>query len=256
MANQDKEFVTQFYSEVAPFYHLIYGDWQETVKRQAQALDRIIKGHWAEGANSVLDVACGIGTQSIGLAALGYEVTASDLTPEAVERARREAKTRNLPIAFSVADMRDAYDHHQQSFDLVIACDNCIPHLSSDQDILKTFQAMFACSRPGGGCLISVRDYDAEDLTGQKLKLYGAREFEGSSYIVFQKWDCFDLHYDLSMYFLEDTGSECVTHVMRSRYYTVGIDRLIELMTQAGFSDVRRIDEAYFQPVVIGTRLR
>ena len=39
------------------------------------------------------------------------------------ERARQEAAKRQLLIDFSVADMRHAYEHHRQQFDLVIACD-------------------------------------------------------------------------------------------------------------------------------------
>ncbi len=43
--------------------------------------------------------------QALGLAQLGYEVKASDLSAEEIERAKKEAFQRNLQIAFSVADM-------------------------------------------------------------------------------------------------------------------------------------------------------
>jgi SAM-dependent methyltransferase len=95
----------------------------------------------------------------LGLAALGYEVTASDLSPAAVERARTEARQRNLSIQTSVADMRLAYDHHRRTFDVVIACDNSVPHLLADSDILSAFQQFYACTAPHGVCLVSVRDY-------------------------------------------------------------------------------------------------
>ena len=39
---------------------------------------------------------------------------------------------------------------HEQ-FDLVMACDNAVPHLLSDAEILRAFGQMFACTRPGGG---------------------------------------------------------------------------------------------------------
>jgi hypothetical protein len=42
--------------------------------------------------------------------------------------------------------------------------------------------------------------------------------------------------------------------MMRSTYYAVGIQKLITLMKQAGFEDVRRLDERFFQPVITGTR--
>ncbi len=247
--------VTEFYAGLTPFYHLIYPDWEKSIELQASMLDEIIRETWGGKVSEVLDVACGIGTQSLGLAKLGYQVTASDLSPHEVERAKREAAVRGLTISFSVADMRTAFDQHAAQFDLIIACDNAVPHLLTDDEILSAFQQFYACLHPGGGCIITVRDYEAEDMEGQNIKLYGTREENGTTYLIFQKWDCQGEFYDLSMYFVEDDGgSNIKTHVMRSRYYAVGTTRLVELMTDAGFEDVVRLDGKFFQPVIIGTR--
>jgi glycine/sarcosine N-methyltransferase len=76
------------YDEIATLYHLVYPDWNAAIARQAAALDAIIREHVGPPPQSILDVSCGIGTQALGLAALGYAVTASDLSSAAVERAR------------------------------------------------------------------------------------------------------------------------------------------------------------------------
>jgi len=196
-----------FYDQLAPFYHLIFPDWEASIARQAAALNGIIREFWAENVSTVLDIACGIGTQAFGLAGMGYAVTASDLSSAAVEHARQEAGTRRLQIDFSVADMRAAHAHHQKQFDLVIACDNSVPHLLSDSDLLTAFEQMFACTRPGGGCLITVRDYDKEDRTGIQVKPYGVRVDGERRYLVFQVWEFHGLIYDLAMYFVEDSGA-------------------------------------------------
>src|SRR5437762_3383289 len=128
--------VEAFYDQLAPFYHLIYPDWPASIERQAAALQSIIREYWGERARTILDVACGVGTQTLGLAALGYAVTASDLSRAAIARAQREATQRGLAIDFSVADMRQAYTHHQKQFDLVLAGDNAVPHLLTDADLL------------------------------------------------------------------------------------------------------------------------
>src|SRR5262245_2330789 len=106
--------VERFYDELAPFYHLIFQDWDATIRRQAEALDGIIRERWGDGRLSILDVACGIGTQALGLAALGHRVTASDISSGAVERATREAAARGLAVRFSVADIRRAATHHRE----------------------------------------------------------------------------------------------------------------------------------------------
>src|SRR5690348_1504906 len=122
-----------FYDRLAPLYHLIFPDWDGSIERQADQLGGIIRGRWGAGVRSILDVACGIGTQSLGLAMRGFDVTASDLSARAIERARAEAQRRGLTIAFSVADMRSIHEHHSRAFDVVIACDNAIPHLLNDE---------------------------------------------------------------------------------------------------------------------------
>jgi SAM-dependent methyltransferase len=247
--------VQDFYQQLTPFYHLIYPDWEASIERQAGALAKIIEEFWGDQVETILDAACGIGTQALGLAQLGYRLTASDLSSAEVERAKQEAGRRNLTLYFSVADMRRVYDHHRQQFDLVIACDNAVPHLLTDEDILAVFQQFYRCTHPGGGCLISVRDYDKEERGGVQVKPYGLRVEGQTRYLLFQVWEFQGSIYDLAIYFVEDRGgSDCVTHVMRTKYYAVGPDKLIQLMTRAGFRQVQRLDDRFFQPVIVGKK--
>ena len=192
--------------------------------------------------------------QALGLARLGYRVTASDLSPAAVQRAQTEAAQRGLSIAFSVADMRAAYAHHKRSFDLVLACDNALPHLLTDEDLLAALRQLYRCTRSGGGCLISVRDY-AQMERADGVQLYGIREEGGVRTLVFQARRFAGPIYDVEMYFVEDRGEDtCTTHVMRTRYYAVDTDTLLALMEHAGYVDVLRLDGVYFQPLLVGTK--
>lgn len=244
-----------FYARLTPLYHLIYPDWDASMQRQASMLASIIRETWGADAHAVLDVSCGIGTQALGLAKLGYEVTASDLSPKEVERAKKEAASRNLTIKFSAADMRESLSHHARQFDAVISCDNSVPHLLSDGDILAAFKQFYQCARPGGGCIVSVRDYEKEDLSKQQIKPYGIREENGTRWLLWQVWDPHGATYDVTMYFVEDHGgSDCRTHALRSTYYAIPIPKLMDLMRQAGFEDVRRLDGKFFQPVITGTK--
>jgi SAM-dependent methyltransferase len=95
----------EFYAGYTPLYHLVYPDWGKSIKRQANRLDSVIHEMWG-AASEVLDVSCGIGTQTLGLAGLGYVVTASDLSSEEVNRTKQETALRELSVDFSVADTR------------------------------------------------------------------------------------------------------------------------------------------------------
>ena len=135
---------TDFYDALAPYYHLIFADWDASIAWQGEQLDALIRRCGPPGARSVLDVACGIGTQALALAAKGYDVTASDLSPAAVERARHEARSRGLDVALTVADMRGVQDHHGRTFDVVLCADNALPHLLNDDDIARALGQFFA----------------------------------------------------------------------------------------------------------------
>jgi 2-polyprenyl-3-methyl-5-hydroxy-6-metoxy-1,4-benzoquinol methylase len=81
------ETAKHFYDRLASSYHLIFEDWDASMKRQAAALGAILERECGEPSTlRILDCACGIGTQSLGLASLGFTVTACDLSPLSVER--------------------------------------------------------------------------------------------------------------------------------------------------------------------------
>jgi hypothetical protein len=152
--------------------------------------------------------------------------------------------------------MRAASRHHGSGFDVVISCDNSLPHLLNDTEILLALQELYACLRPDGGCLLTIRAYDQEERGRGIVKPYGIREENNKHYVIFQVWDFEGEQYALSMYFIEDDPQSGVTktQVMRSRYYAISPNHLLELMEQAGFVKVQRLDEAFYQPVLVGTK--
>ena len=248
--------MAEFYDQLSSLYHLVYQDWDQAIQSQAGQLASIIENLWGSETKSILDVSCGIGTQAIGLAKLGFQVTASDLSSQEVERARQEASRRGVSIDFSVCDMRKICDRHHHQFDIVISCDNSIPHLLTDEDILLALRQMYACTRPGGGCILTVRDYDQEPRGVGIVKPYGVREEKNRRYLIFQVWDFIGNVYDLSMYVVIDDqqSDRPITQVMRSKYYAIGTEQLLTLMKKAGFSAVERLDGQFFQPVLVGAK--
>jgi SAM-dependent methyltransferase len=243
------------YDAIATLYHLIYRDWNAAIAQQASALDAIIRQHVGPPPQSILDVSCGIGTQALGLAALGHAVTASDLSSAAVERARLEAAQRNLAIDFTVADMRRCAEVHGSGFDVVLSADNSIPHLLSDDAIREALGNFHQCTRPGGIAILGVRDYLREERSSPRLVPYGFRSDRGDRYFVVQtrEWD--GDFYDVAMYFIREArGSKPATVIAgSSRYYAVPIDRLVSLLEESSFIEIQRLDGVLYQhqPVLV-----
>jgi SAM-dependent methyltransferase len=246
---------TGYYDALAPYYRLVYRDWEASVGRQAEQLDGVIREFFGPAARSLLDAACGIGTQALGLAALGgYEVTASDISPAALARAREEAAARNLEIEFRVADMRGLWEAHRREFDVVLAGDNAVPHLLSEADILSAFRQFRRCAAPGGGCIISVRDYASMERGGRRLYPRGVREVEGGRVVLLDVWDFEGDRYEITTYVIEDTGGGPPrTHVARGgRYWCVTIPVLERLLAEAGFVRTAVLADRFFQPLIVG----
>jgi SAM-dependent methyltransferase len=244
-----------FYDDLAAYYHFVYEDWPRSIERQGDALATIIRGR-VPAARTVADVACGIGTQSLGLAARGFEVTGSDVSTGAIARAREEASSRGLAIEFRVDDMERLSTYENESADALIACDNALPHLLRDEQIAAALRRFREVLRPGGVCVISVRDYDTIDRDPRRLVPYGVREWDGRRVIVFQTWEFDGPRYRLDMYFTFDDGTAVQTRVFRTMYYAISIARLMELAREAGFIDGERIDDAFFQPLIVASRGR
>jgi ubiquinone/menaquinone biosynthesis C-methylase UbiE len=108
------------YDDFAQWYHLIFEDWDHSITNQAAVLGPILERRTGKNAAYVLDCACGIGTQTIGLAQRGHIVVGSDLSRFAVARAIHEAGTRGLHVTFRVADMRRLSAIPESGFDAAV----------------------------------------------------------------------------------------------------------------------------------------
>ena len=100
-------------------------DWSKVDKsRWTKASDEFLPValRWKElNKQTVLDIGCGRGRHSIFLAELGFDVTATDISPEGIEQLDEEAKRRKLEhkIHTLVCDMLDL-PFKNDSFDCVL----------------------------------------------------------------------------------------------------------------------------------------
>lgn len=186
-----------FYDELAPYYHLLYGNWEEAIVRQGTALATLLRNTGIAPGQSVLDAACGIGTQTIGLLAQGYQLTASDISPGAVSRLESELSRRALRAETYVDDLHTLARTASQSMAAVLACDNCIPHLLSDVEILEAFRSCYRCLQPGGSAVFSVRDYSTIERRSPDVRPYGLHYENDTRFLAVQVWEWEADQYDL-----------------------------------------------------------
>lgn len=130
------------YDSFAPFYDLYthdyeYGPWLSNI--EGAALSHGLRG------NRLLDVGCGTGKSFLPMLARGYEVTACDISPAMVERAR-DAAGDGADVL--VADAR--YLPVLGRFDLVTSIDDALNYLLTDEELSMAFEGVARNLRPGG----------------------------------------------------------------------------------------------------------
>lgn len=245
-----------FYDSFAAYYDLIFENWEQSMQRQGSFIAELISRQLPGVSDArVLDASAGIGTQSLPLALAGFQVASRDLSTAAIERLSREAKTRNLIVDAAVADMRDVHNSLTRPVDVVLSFDNSVPHLLSDADILRAFESFFRCLKPGGACLLSVRDYDASPRGGDIVHCYGPRYRNGVRHVPLQAWRWLDdARYELTFHIIVESAPRPSLLTFTTEYYAVSVNRLLELLRQAGFVDCRRLDESIYQPVLVARR--
>ena len=241
-----------FYDELAESYHLIFDDWDAAILRQRDVLARLLPV--PANGKRVLDCACGIGTQVIGLAMLGFSVEGSDPSDASIKRAQREATARGMKAEFRVDDMRSLSTAPIDSYDAIIAMDNAVPHLQSDDDITKALRTICARLRSGGIMLMSLRDYAplmAQRTSSTAAALYSDGKFRR---FVHQVWDWQDdRHYVVHLFITMQMPDGWHTRHFVGQYRAITPSDVAALAVHAGFDDVRVLapdETGYYQPVI------
>ena len=244
----------RFDEELAEHYHLIFEDWDASMRRQGEIIAKLLP---RPECGPILDAACGIGTQSLALAALGYCVEGSDISSGEIARAERECAARGLNCTFRVDDMRTLATAPHSRYAVVMAMDNAVPHLGSDEEIVTAFTAMRARVLPSGKVIISVRDY--ERLLEARPSSLEPRFYSdgGRRRIVFQIWDWIDQRrYRVHLYVTRDTSQGWITHHFEGIYRAVTVEEIGDLAQRAGLREIAVLavqDTGFYQPIVVGT---
>jgi cyclopropane fatty-acyl-phospholipid synthase-like methyltransferase len=96
---------------------------------------------------ALLDAGCGTGDTALFFAARGCKVTGIDFLETPIQRARRKAQERGLPVSFLVKDALTLKSWNER-FDNVI--DSGLFHVFCDEDRKRYVEGLATVVKPGG----------------------------------------------------------------------------------------------------------
>ena len=249
--------ITQtFYDNLAAHYDKLFLDWGETTREQASILDRIFAANGFDRSAKVLDCACGIGTQSIGLAAIGYGVTCSDISDAELSEAQKRAVQHRVDIRLEHADFCALSDVFDQQFDIVIAMDNALPHMLTKNDLEAAVCSIINRTKDGGIFVASIRDYDALLQTKPPYSPPYIHETEQGKRVSFQTWKWIGDNYRLTQYIIDDQDQLGVSK-FECEYRATRRQELTDMLTSNGCSSVVWLfpeQTGFYQPIVVAKK--
>ncbi len=246
--------ITQtFYDEMASSYDKLFLDWQAATREQAVILDRIFREQGFDNSARILDCACGIGTQAIGIASLGYSVTASDISDGELAQAGKRAEENGVTISFAHADFCALSDTFSGKFDIVIAMDNALPHMLSHRDLETAVKSIVNQTAEGGIFVASIRDYDALLTEKPPYSPPYIHKTEKGQRVSFQTWNWEGDHYKLIQYIIDDQGVLQISK-FACEYRATRREELTNLLLEAGCREVAwkfPEETGFYQPIVV-----
>ena len=249
--------ITQtFYDHMASQYDKLFLDWKATTHEQAVILDRIFCDNGFDSSASVLDCACGIGTQSIGLASLGYHITASDISEGELAEARKRATENHVDIRFAQADFRALSDTFTETFDIILCMDNALPHMLSHDALKSAIKSITGRLTDGGIFVASIRDYDALLQTKPPYSPPYIHKTPHGQRVSFQTWTWEEDHYKLIQYIIDD-GEILQSSKFECEYRATRRAEITDLLLAGGCTEVKWLfpeETDFYQPVVVARK--
>ena len=248
--------IQTFYDNLATQYDKLFLDWNATTREQAVILDRIFQNYGFGRSAKILDCACGIGTQTIGLAAMGYAVTGSDISQGELAEAGERAQKKNLQIPFVRADFCALANTFQQKFDIILAMDNALPHMLTADALNCAIRSIVNQIAEGGIFVASIRDYDALLAEKPPYSPPYIHQTEQGQRVSFQTWNWEGENYRLVQYIIDDENTLQISK-FDCEYRATRREEITRLLLDNGCGEVAWLfpeETNFYQPIVVARK--
>lgn len=222
-----------------------FGTPEQYIGREAGFFERLFEFY---GTESVLDCSCGTGRHLFLFHQLGLDVAGSDLSPAMLERAERYLRSKDMRPALAQCDFRYLERCFDRRFDAVVCLSTSLPHLHTDDDLLRALRSMRDRLKSGGILVLTqgTTHKNLHDLppievvvNDRDFSRIFVKELQTENDMDFLDIHILDLHHDY--------GS-CTHNQYDMRYRLLLDDDYRRLLGEAGFSSVSVVGDYDMTP--------
>jgi SAM-dependent methyltransferase len=166
------------YASLAEAYDFLVPEPLLSPEGSAAAFEAVLEA--LPAGSRVLDCACGTGTLAVGLALRGYEVDASDASPEMVARTRALADARGAGVRAGVVRWEALAGG---PYDAVFCVGNSLTHAAGRDGRRTALGRMRGVLRDGGLLALTSRNWERPQAAGEEWV-----ERDGRRARVWREW--------------------------------------------------------------------
>ena len=206
----------------------------------------IYKKHWEQvfqgtDIHTLLDVSVGSGNVTLPLAALGIEISGSDLSDTMLARCREKAARRGVKMDLRQSDFRDLHCWDGICFDCVASTGNALPYVPNS-DLPSALARMDSLVKPGGYLYFDSRNWDQILRERKRFYLYNPF-FDGETRVnLVQVWDYLpdnSMIFNL-LYTFEKDNRIFQQEQFEEHYYPVSRQFLLDQLRALGYGEIRQ----------------
>lgn len=241
-----------FYDAIADYYPLFFKDWEIKLEREGLSLRSIFR---KKGIVKILVAACGVGTEAIPLADLGFEVIATDPSIGMLKKAQETAEERGVldKIQFERATFEELPDVVEGPFDAIVCKGNSLPHLLTDEAIETALLTFYELLRPGGILVLGMRDFDPfMEHRPRFLPGFDHKDDDDKEFITFEIWEYEEgppMIATQNLYMVKGTAPQLEAIKRSVSFRPLSVDEAKVVLLELGFEDFNEYPDRWEQVV-------
>lgn len=234
----------RFYSGFAGKYDL-FVSWDKRINRERRFFKYLLDSN---GVETVLDCFCGTGFHVSMLSEMGYTVDGIDISPDMVDRAKRNLEGKMFDADVRVCDVKSL--DADNNYDCVLSMGNSLPHEFGDGNVSRALKNMYRALKHGGICVIHMENFDLLYEDGDRfIPSAYSRTGDGAEVFIF----AIDYHEKKVTFnvisVIERDGRPPQFDVDVVEYNPIGVGRIKALLSGAGFNGLELYEDFLMTPL-------